>query len=147
MVISGSVRFIICYQMIAICYSLSVTCYLWLAKCYLLSKSFHLRLDITCKNLFLSLVVVHLVIFSLIWHPNNLKIFTFVSEHHIVRSGLPCNQLPLHLLMKQHTYGAHLYETKFERWKWGKKNFLKAHHFSSNISYELKNISICSENK
>ena len=55
--------FIICYQMIVNCYSLSVTCYLWLAKCYLLSKSFHMRLDITCKNLFLLLVVVCHVIF------------------------------------------------------------------------------------
>ena len=131
-------HFLLCSVTFKICDLLCDTCYLNL---------FFLKLAITCKNLFISLVVVHLVIFSLIWHPNNLKIFTFVSEHHIVRSGLPCNQLPLHLLMKQHTYGAHHYETKFERWKLGKKNFLKAHHFSSNISYELKNISICSENK
>ena len=51
------------YQIIAICYSLSVPCYLWRAKCYLLSEYFHLKLDITCKNLFFSLVVVRLVIF------------------------------------------------------------------------------------
>ena len=43
---------------------LFVTLYLWLAICYLLSVYFYLKLAITCKNLFLSLVVVRLVIFS-----------------------------------------------------------------------------------
>ena len=38
-------------------------CYLQLAICDLLSDSFYLKLATTCKNLFLSLVVVRLVIF------------------------------------------------------------------------------------
>ena len=42
-----------------------MTCYLWLAICYLLSESFFLKFAITCKNLFLSLVVVRLVIFHI----------------------------------------------------------------------------------
>ena len=42
---------------------LHVMCYLLIALCYLLSEAFHLKLAITCKNLFLSLVVVRLVIF------------------------------------------------------------------------------------
>ena len=48
-----------------ICFSLSVTCSLRLAIYYLLTESFYLKLAITCKNLFLSLVVVRLVIFVL----------------------------------------------------------------------------------
>ena len=42
---------------------LFATCYLWLAICYLLTKSFYLKLAITCRNFFLSLVVVRHVIF------------------------------------------------------------------------------------
>ena len=42
-----------------------MTHYRWLALCYLLSESFYLKLVTTCKNLFLSLVVVRLVIFFL----------------------------------------------------------------------------------
>ena len=43
-----------------------ITCYLWLAICFLLSESFYLKLATTCKNWFLSLVVVRLVIFCII---------------------------------------------------------------------------------
>ena len=43
---------------ISICDSLSVTCYMWLNIWI-----FYLKLATTCKNLFLSLVVVRLVIF------------------------------------------------------------------------------------
>ena len=50
-------------MMIDIFYSLPVHCYLWLVICDLISESFYLKLVITCKNLFLSLVVVRLVIF------------------------------------------------------------------------------------
>ena len=45
--------FYICYQIMAICYSLSLTCYC----------TIFLKLAITCKNFFLLLVVVRLVIF------------------------------------------------------------------------------------
>ena len=45
--------------MIADCYFLSVTCCI----CYFLSDTFNKQLAITCKTLFLSLVVVRLVIF------------------------------------------------------------------------------------
>ena len=65
-IIFGTVTFNICCQMIFIGYSLSLTCYLWLATCYLLSVYFYLKLAITCKNLFLSLVVVRLFIFLVI---------------------------------------------------------------------------------
>ena len=51
-------------MIIAICYMLSVIRYLLLAICYLISEYFFLNLAITCKNLFLSLVVVRLVIFD-----------------------------------------------------------------------------------
>ena len=43
---------------------LSVTCYLGLSICYLLYDAFYMKLAITCKNLFLSLIVVRLVIFT-----------------------------------------------------------------------------------
>ena len=46
-----------------ILYLLSDDCYLLLAICDLLSDSFYLKPATTCKNLFLSLVVVRLVIF------------------------------------------------------------------------------------
>ena len=52
-----------CYFFVAISDLLSLACYM---LCYLLSDSFFLKLAITCKNLFLSLVVVPLIIF-LIW--------------------------------------------------------------------------------
>ena len=47
---------------------LSDDCYLHLAICELLSDSFYLKLASTCKNLFLSLVVVRLVIFKCLTH-------------------------------------------------------------------------------
>ena len=42
-----------------------MTRYLWFVICYLISEYFFQNLAITCKNLFLSLVVVRLVIFYL----------------------------------------------------------------------------------
>ena len=43
---------------------LFVTRYLLLAICYMLSESFYLKLATACKNLFISLVAVRLVIFK-----------------------------------------------------------------------------------
>ena len=59
---------------------LFATCYLWLAICYLLTKSFYLKLALTCKNFFLSLVVVRLVIFNLHRHENNSEKFDFSGQ-------------------------------------------------------------------
>ena len=44
--------------------------YLWFVICDLQSVTFFLKLAITCKNLVLSLVVVHLVIFYIVGHKN-----------------------------------------------------------------------------
>ena len=52
-----------------------VTYYLWLSNCYLLAESFYLKLAITFKNLFLSLVVVRLVIFYLWLLSRDMTIF------------------------------------------------------------------------
>ena len=57
---------------------LSDDCYLQLAICDLLSDSFYLKLATTCKNLFLSLVVVRLVIFFI---QNILDPKSFWTQH------------------------------------------------------------------
>ena len=78
---------------------LSVTCYLSLAtyyllSCLLLSDAFYLQLVNTCKNLFLSLVVVRLVIFFILGHLSPITI--------IMSQGMPAEgKAPLRAKLKK----------------------------------------------
>ena len=72
---------------------LFVTRYLWLAICYLLYESVYLKLAITSKNLFLSLVNVLLVIFLLIALLSNQKKFLKAKTSFFVQNAFPLSSL------------------------------------------------------
>ena len=64
-----------------------------LAICELLSESFYLKLAIICKNLFLSLVVVRLVIFFLFTHWYIPKIAIFQRPHPLPTHTFPISSI------------------------------------------------------